>query len=81
MMYQYASLQMEWCLECHRAPEKFLRPRSEVFNMRYEQPTSDSPVLVDGQSYTDQLSLGKVLVAKHKLRSVQDTTSCSTCHR
>ena len=81
MMYQFASLQMEWCLECHRAPEKFLRPRSEVFNMRYEQPTADLPVVVDGQSYTDQESLGKALVAKHKVRSVQDITSCSTCHR
>ena len=34
----YASLQMEWCLECHREPEKHLRPRDQVFNMRYEQP-------------------------------------------
>ena len=81
MMYQFASLQMEWCLECHRTPEKFLRPRSEVFNMRYEQPTEDLPVVVDGQSYNDQESLGKALVAKHKLRNVQDITSCSTCHR
>ena len=33
LMYQAASLQMEWCLECHRDPEKSLRPRDEVFNM------------------------------------------------
>jgi hypothetical protein len=81
LMYQYASLQMEWCLDCHRAPEKYLRPRSEVFNMRYQPPTRDLPVIVDGQSYTDQESLGNALVAKHKLRSVQDITSCNTCHR
>ena len=49
-MYQYASLQMEWCLDCHRAPEKYLRPRDEVFNMRYEQPTPTSPVDVDGRA-------------------------------
>ncbi|MGA2459434.1 MAG: cytochrome c3 family protein, partial [Terriglobales bacterium] len=30
LMYQYASLQMEFCLECHRAPEKYLRPREQV---------------------------------------------------
>ena len=30
LMYQAATLQMEWCLECHRNPEKFLRPKSEV---------------------------------------------------
>src|SRR6266404_4634926 len=81
LMYQDASLQMEWCLHCHRAPEKYLRPRSEVFNMRYQPPTRDLPVVVDGQSYADQESLGKALVVKHKLRSVQDITSCSTCHR
>ena len=81
LMYNYASLQMEWCLECHRAPEKYLRPRDEVFNMRYEHPSSDNPVTVDGSEYTDQISLGTDLVKKYKLRSVADITSCSTCHR
>jgi len=81
LMYNYASLQMEWCLECHRAPEKYLRPRDQVFNMRYEQPSSDNPVSVDGNEYTDQISLGTDLVKKYKLRSVADITSCSTCHR
>ncbi len=38
LVYQYASLQMEFCLDCHRAPEKYLRPREQVFNMRYEPP-------------------------------------------
>jgi len=81
LMYNYASLQMEWCIECHRAPEKNLRPREQVFNMRYQQPTKDLPVVDDGNSYTDQLSLGKHLVDKYHLRSVMDITSCSTCHR
>jgi hypothetical protein len=72
---------MEWCLGCHREPEKYLRPRSEVFNMRYETPSRDVPVEVDGQKFTDQESLGKALVAKYKLRSVNDITSCNTCHR
>jgi Cytochrome c7 and related cytochrome c len=81
LMFNYASLQMEWCIECHRAPEKNLRPREQVFNMRYQQPTRDVPVVVDGVSYTDQLALGKTLVKKYHLRSVMDITSCSTCHR
>jgi len=81
LMYNYASLQMEWCIECHRAPEKNLRPREQVFNMRYLQPTRDLPVVADGQTFTDQLSLGKHLVKEYKLRSVMDITSCSTCHR
>ena len=35
LMFEANSLQMEWCLNCHRAPEKFLRPRDQVFNMNY----------------------------------------------
>src|SRR3954470_12355014 len=40
LMYQAESLQMEWCLGCHRAPGKNLRPRDQVFNMRYRPPTT-----------------------------------------
>jgi hypothetical protein len=80
-MYQQESLQMEWCLSCHRAPEKNLRPRSEVFNMRYQQPTSAKPVVVDGKSYADQAELGIDLVKNYHVRSVKDITTCSTCHR
>ena len=81
LMYQYASLQMEWCLECHRAPEKQLRPRDQVFNLRYAQPTPELPVEVDGQEYTDQESIGKALISKYQVRNVKDITSCNTCHR
>ena len=81
LMFNYASLQMEWCINCHRAPEKNLRPRDQVFNMRYQQPTTDLPVVVDDKTFTDQLSLGAYLVHKYQVRSVMDITSCSTCHR
>ena len=87
LMYNQASLQMEWCLDCHRAPEKYLRPRDQVFNMRYQQPTSENPVQLpasDGknvQTYTSQLALGVELKDRYHLRSVRDITSCSTCHR
>jgi hypothetical protein len=81
LMFNYASLQMEWCIGCHRDPAKALRPRDQVFNMRYQQPTSDLPVVIDGKSFTDQASLGTYLVGKYHVRSVLDITSCSTCHR
>ena len=81
LMYNYTSLQMEWCLNCHRAPEKNLRPRDQVFNMRYQAPTADSPVIVDGKSFVDQDSLGLYLVKAYRLRSERDITSCNTCHR
>src|SRR5437867_3826125 len=33
LTWQVQTLHMRWCLDCHRAPEKYLRPREEVFNM------------------------------------------------
>ena len=81
LMYQAESLQMEWCLGCHRAPEQHLRPRDQVFNMRYRPPDRSNPVVFDGHSYTDQAALGAALIMKYNVRSVMDTTSCSTCHR
>jgi hypothetical protein len=81
LMYNFASLQMEWCLDCHRAPDKYLRPRDQVFNMRYQPPTSVQPLEVDGTRFTDQATLGKYLIQKHHLRTPADITSCSTCHR
>jgi hypothetical protein len=59
------TLNMEWCIGCHRAPEKFLRPREEVFNMHWTPPE-------------DQLEAGRELARKYH---VQSLTTCSTCHR
>jgi hypothetical protein len=68
LMYQQASLQMEWCLDCHEAPEKYLRPREAVFDMNW-QP--------DG----DQLELGLRLKREYRIRDRWTMTSCSICHR
>src|SRR5215813_14815851 len=80
-MYQESSMRMEWCLNCHRAPEKFLRPRDQVVNMNYQEPSSTHPVTVASKQYTDQIELGTALKAQYKVRTVQDITGCSTCHR
>jgi hypothetical protein len=81
LMYQYASLQMEFCLDCHRNTEKYLRPREQVFNMRYERPSTGEPVIVKGTAYSDQETLGNALKQEYNVRSVKDITSCNTCHR
>jgi hypothetical protein len=65
LMRQQNSLQMEWCLNCHRNPEKYVRPRAEVFTMGY------TPAV-------DQNELGPQLVADYKIQSL---TNCSVCHR
>jgi len=65
LMWRENTLYMDWCLGCHRAPERYVRPREEVFNMEYEPPL-------------DQIALGEKLVKEYK---IQKLTSCSTCHR
>jgi hypothetical protein len=49
--------------------------------MKYEQPNSDNKVSLDGVAYTDQIALGNALKHKYNIRTVEDITSCSTCHR
>jgi hypothetical protein len=56
---------MEWCLDCHRNPEKYVRPRDAVFQMDYVQPAN-------------QIELGRRLMKEYDIQSL---TSCSTCHR
>jgi len=82
LMYEAYSLRMEWCLNCHRDPAKFLRPKDQVFNMDYQQPSENHPVkLADGRVFTDQIELGKTLQVQYNVRNVRDITSCNTCHR
>jgi hypothetical protein len=65
LMWQNAPLTMEWCLECHRNPEKYVRPKDQVFNMAWQAPPN-------------QIELGRKLVREYHIESL---TSCSTCHR
>ena len=65
LMRKQNSLQMEWCLECHRHPERYVRPREDVFNMRYVPPAN-------------QIEVGRKLVADYRIRRMTD---CNACHR
>jgi len=65
VVYQAEPLSMAWCLGCHRAPEKYLRPVEEVTTMGYEPPG-------------DQITLGLELASA---RDIKPTTNCSGCHR
>ena len=48
LMYAQNTLQMEWCLDCHRNPAKNLRPTSEIYNMAWEKPGGGSAGVVRG---------------------------------
>lgn len=67
-VYQENTLQMEWCLSCHRNPEQFIRPKDEIYNMDWKD--SD---LTDVER--------QKLKVDYKIRSRELLTSCSTCHR
>lgn len=67
-VFQENTLQMEWCLSCHREPEKNLRPKSEIFNTKWD---------INNLSDEERLQLK----ADYKIRSKEMLTSCSTCHR
>jgi hypothetical protein len=65
LIWQNASLQMEWCLDCHRHPERYVGPREAVFQTNW-QPPADEP------------DLGLRLV---EANDIAPRTDCSTCHR
>lgn len=67
LMRSAQPLQMRWCLECHRSPEKFIRPKEEIYNMTWKAE--------------DQETLGRELVEKYEVRPPAQITSCGTCHR
>src|SRR6185436_13741240 len=62
LMYQASPLTMSWCLNCHRNPEKYIRPREEVFNMSYVA--------------RDQSVLGPELVKRYGVRSKTHCSAC-----
>jgi hypothetical protein len=68
LMYQAATLQMRWCLDCHRNPEKYLRPKDQVFTMGWRPPV-------------EQAVLGERLKREYHIRGRAVLESCSTCHR
>ncbi|MFP4500494.1 MAG: cytochrome c3 family protein [Candidatus Hydrogenedentota bacterium] len=67
LTWKAETFHMAWCLECHRAPEKFVRPKDKVFDVGWTPPK-------------DQIAQGKRLVAEYDIKTHQ-LTDCSVCHR
>jgi hypothetical protein len=67
LTWKAQSLHMEWCLGCHREPERFIRPRNEVYNMDWVAPEN-------------QIELGRRLVQEYNI-NVGKLTDCWVCHR
>ncbi len=68
LMYRVNTLYMNWCVNCHRDPAKYIRPKSEVFNIDYVYPDN-------------QAQLGPQLVKEYHVQNPRALTDCFTCHR
>ncbi len=68
LTYAAQSFKMEFCLSCHRAPENFVRPQQEVWNMEWKAPA-------------DQATVGPALVKEYHIAGPDRLTDCSICHR
>jgi hypothetical protein len=66
LMEKGQTLFMRWCLDCHRHPERFIRPADKVFDMDYTPPAN-------------QEELGRQLMKKYDIHKA-DLTDCSKCH-
>jgi hypothetical protein len=83
---------MSWCLDCHKDPAKYIRPKDEVFNMDWnirDRDTKSGTLAqirelvyedMDGEHFKDQHELGDYLVNKYNVE-VDQLTNCSICHR
>jgi cytochrome c7-like protein len=67
LMWKEQTLYMKWCLDCHKHPEREIRPRDQVFNMQWQKPA-------------DQKTEGAKLVAQRHVNTAQ-LIDCSVCHR
>jgi hypothetical protein len=67
-VYMQQALNMGWCLGCHREPERYVRPLTEIYNQGWQLPEAE------------QLALGRELVQEYGIR-VGYLTECYVCHR
>ena len=67
LVHQESTLQMQWCLDCHRDPTPNLRPKEHVFDIDWKY---------DG----DQQALGDSLLEAYDIQ-LEQLTNCSICHR
>ena len=66
LTWKTETLYMTWCLDCHRHPERAVRPRREVFNLKSPNPSPEK---------------GARLLRLNNVRSPHFLLDCGNCHR
>lgn len=69
LMWRVETLHMDWCLNCHRHPERYIGPRDQVFAL--SQPPTDANPKISGDE----------LVRQYGIDNPTKLTNCSICHR
>ena len=85
VVYQAAPLNMAWCLQCHREPERYLRPVDQITNMTYHlgKGPNDLQILPEDEGSLEkaQLRVGMELKERYGIKDEAYMQACSTCHR
>lgn len=66
--WKVQGLFMGWCLNCHRNPEQFLRPKDQIYNTTWQAPEN-------------QVTIGLQLKKEYGIRTAYQLTNCAICHR
>ena len=67
LTWRTASLEMQWCLGCHRTAPQHVRPLSQVLSMAPQRPLTAEEA--------------RQLARLYRLRGADALSNCSTCHR
>lgn len=79
LMWKAETMTMDWCLGCHREPEKHLRPEHAIFDLDWN--AKDDPK-VHEMGFSSQAELGNYLKSDvYNIPEAEFLTSCSVCHR
>lgn len=84
---QQKSLSMAFCLDCHRDPQKALRPLEEVYNLHYDvlDYLNKHPLLARQAGYhkgdTAPIAQRKLGALLQNNWSIHPKESCYACHR
>ena len=93
LMGSTATLHMEWCLECHRHPEQFVRNQRDIYRFGLGEPRDDGHAAQVTESDEterghpaiqaqrgERATAGALLVQQYGIATGQ-LTDCAVCHR
>lgn len=78
VVYKAEPLFMSWCLDCHRNPAQYLRPRDQIYNTEWTPPADQ---LQQGQRLLDEYGIQLYESETVSGQKINRLTNCSICHR